>query len=111
MNKEFWTEYYAENKILEPSEFAKEVMPFIEGDFVDIGCGDGRDLHYFLKSGLLGSGVDESGRGLGILTMGIDEYMETYEAKDNVYARFFWHAITSKQQLAILDWTKKFIWA
>jgi tellurite methyltransferase len=107
MNTEFWTKYYKENKIAEPSTFAQYVLSKIEGELIDIGCGDGRDLFYFRKNGITAHGVDGSNEDVGIIKQNILSYIKENKSPDNVYARFFWHAIERKEQLEILKWTKK----
>lgn len=104
MNKEFWTTYYKDNKETEPSTFAQYVLPLVKGTLVDIGCGDGRDLYYFIKNEVSAHGVDASNEDVSIIRQNIMTYIKQNPSPDNVYARFFWHAIEREEQLAILDW-------
>lgn len=110
MNREFWNDYYKENKIKEPSTFAEFVVDKIDGPLVDIGCGDGRDLYYFKKMGKTAHGVDGSNEDVSIIKQNILSYIKANKSPDHVYARFFWHAINRDEQLAILKWTKKRIY-
>jgi len=109
MNKEFWTAHYKENKITEPSTFAQFVVDKVDGPLIDIGCGDGRDLYYLQSKGINAHGVDGSNEDMFIVKQNILSYMRENQSPDNVYARFFWHAIEREEQLAILDWTKRTI--
>lgn len=106
MNEEFWTNHYKKHKLKVPSTFAKFVLPLIQGDLVDIGCGDGRDLYYFKKNGIQAHGVDASYEDIHIIKQPIQDYLAENSPAKNVYARFFWHAIERKEQLAILDWVQ-----
>lgn len=110
MNKEFWDDYYAKNKITEPSTFALFVEEDITGPVVDIGCGDGRDVFYFKRKGKQVHGVDESNEDVGIIKQDIMSYIDQNESPEHVYARFFWHAIDRNEQLAILKWVKKHLY-
>lgn len=113
MNKEFWSEYYENNKIEEPSPFAQYILEHYlkEGDtLVDIGCGDGRDLYYFKKHGIAAHGVDQSNEDVSIIKQPIMDYIAENKPPKHVYARFFWHAIEREEQLAILDWVKGFLY-
>jgi len=109
MNKEFWENHYKKYKQTEPSSFAQFIVDDVKGSLVDIGCGDGRDLYYFKRKGIQAHGVDESNEDLFIIRQNILDYIKEQPSPDNVYARFFWHAIDRTEQLAILDWTKKYL--
>ena len=110
MNKEFWEKHYKKHKLSKPSKFAEWVAPQVVGDLVDLGCGDGRDLYYFMEQGIFCHGVDVANEDLLIIKQDIMEYISENEAPENVYARFFWHAITKQEQRAILDWTNNMIY-
>lgn len=108
MNKEFWEEVYKEHKVTNlPSSFAKFCLEQIRGPFVELGCGNGRDLYYFLEKGLHGHGVDASHEDYLIMKQDVKQYIKENESPDNVYTRFFWHAIEPELQEEILKWTKK----
>ena len=104
--KEYWRPFYKEHRFEEPSNFAVWALPEIKGTLVDMGCGDGRDLHYFLKQGISAYGVDASHEDLFIMKQNVDSYMKENPCPDNVYTRFFWHAIEDDTRLHILKWTK-----
>ena len=108
MNKEFWEEVYKDNQVpKEPSQFAKFCLPQIRGHLVDLGCGNGRDLYYFNRNGVACHGVDASKEDRLIIKQDVAEYLKENKSPDNVYTRFFWHAIEPDLQEAILKWTKK----
>jgi hypothetical protein len=109
MNKEYWESFYEKKWKFKASQFAQWVRPFIQGDLVDIGCGNGRDVHYFLECGLKAGGIDSAYENDYIIKTDVNDYMKRAESPRNVYARFFWHAIDRKTQLAILKWAKHFI--
>jgi len=74
-----------------------------------LGCGDGRDLYLFKKNGIPAHGVDASYEAEFIIKQDVEKYMEENEAPDNVYARFFWHAVPPETQQKILEWTKNML--
>lgn len=104
-NKKYWNEFYKTAEFKEQSTFADFCLPYIDGDFVDLGCGDGRDLRFFLKQGKIGYGVDASNEGVLLLRSDVLAYMKNTPAPKNVYTRFFWHAIDRTVQKEILTWT------
>lgn len=106
MSTVYWEKFYKQKLKFKASPFAQWVRPFIHGDIVDIGCGNGRDLHYFLENGFRAGGIDEAFENEFIIKTSVQEYMKAAESPKCVYTRFFWHAIDRKTQLAILKWTK-----
>lgn len=109
IEQKYWNDFYKAHKFDEPSSFAQFVIDKIDGDFVDLGCGDGRDLYFFLKNGKRGYGVDASNEDLFIIRQSVEAYIKENASPDNVYTRFFWHAIPRETQKDILKWTKKHI--
>lgn len=107
IEREYWKTFYKEHKFEEPSPFAQYVLDSIDGDFVELGCGDGRDLYYFLKNGKSGYGVDACVEDIFIIKQVVETYLKENPCPDNVYTRFFWHSIPRETQLEILKWTKK----
>jgi len=106
----YWENFYKNGNVPQnPSSFAKFSLPFIKGDLVDLGCGNGRDLRYFLYKKIKVVGVDNSFTGANIKTEDIWSYTNKYKSPDNVYTRFFWHSIKRKDRLKILDWTKNML--
>lgn len=108
-DQKYWEGFYKTKRKFKASTFAEWVRPFVQGDLVDIGCGQGRDVHYFLENGVRAGGIDEAFENEFIIKTSVLDYMKKAESPRNVYARFFWHAIDRKEQLAILKWTKNFI--
>lgn len=104
--KDYWKPFYKNHRFEEPSGFAQWVLTRIKGTLVDLGCGDGRDLHYFLSMGVSAYGVDASHEDLFIIKQDVNAYMKENPCPDNVYTRFFWHAIDDETRRYILDWTK-----
>jgi hypothetical protein len=107
MNK-YWDNFYKTNKFKEPSNFAKFCEPLLD-NVVELGCGEGRDLNYFLKQGINAIGVDQSFEGDYILKRDVEEHIKKVKSPDCVYTRFFWHSIPHKTQLKILKWVKGFL--
>lgn len=104
-NKEYWKNFYKKTLTLEPSSFAKAVLPYIKGNLVDLGCGNYRDTNYFLFNKIDAIGIDEV---YGPVDK-VENYIKEFRSPKNVYARFFWHSIPRETQLAILKWTKHYI--
>lgn len=111
MNKEYWDKFYKEFTELEPSPFARYVSEYLPEDavLVDLGCGNGRDLNYFIYQGIRAYGVDESVSTDIIENQDVAEFIKCTPAPKYVYTRFFWHAIDRKTQLAILNWVDDYI--
>lgn len=104
-NKEHWKQFYEKNLTLEPSSFAKSVLPYIKGTLVDLGCGNYRDTNYFVFHKVDAIGIDEV---YGTVDK-VENYIKEFKSPKNVYARFFWHSIDRELQLAILKWTSHYI--
>lgn len=107
--KDYWKPFYKEHRFEEPSPFAQWILPGLSGRLVDLGCGDGRDTHFFLRNGIQAYGVDASNEDVLIIKQDVHAFMKETESVDNVYTRFFWHAIDHDTQLEILKWTKNHI--
>jgi Methyltransferase domain len=107
ISKDYWKHFYKSHSFDEPSQFAQFVLPRIKGNLVDLGCGDGRDLHYFARHGITCYGVDASNEDLFIIKQDVNSFIKENESIDNVYTRFFWHAIDHETQLNILKWAQK----
>lgn len=105
--KDYWKSFYKTHKFEEPSGFAQFVAPQIKGTLVDLGCGDGRDTHYFLRNGIRAYGVDAFNEDILIIKQDVNAFMKENECTDNVYTRFFWHSIDDDTRTHILKWTKK----
>lgn len=103
--KDYWKPFYKEHKFEEPSGFAQWALPEIQGTLVDLGCGDGRDTHYFLANGIRAYGVDASNEDVLIIKQDVNQFIKENECTDNVYTRFFWHAIDDETRENILKWT------
>ena len=109
MNKEHWLGFYRKNERLKESSFAQFCLPYIEGKLTELGCGNGRDLYYFLYNNIESYGVDEAFESPFIEKCSVMKYIKNNKSTKSVYTRFFWHAITRDEQLAILEWTKYFL--
>lgn len=102
-NKKYWKEFYQKNTIEEPSSFAEYILPLVKGELIDLGCGNYRDTNFFLFNKIDADGIDE------VHGYKVEDHIKKNKSPNNVYARFFWHAIDRPLQLKILKWTKKFI--
>lgn len=108
---QYWDTFYTKKFDTQNSSFAEFIMPRIDKQtMVDFGCGNGRDLYYFVKRGAQAFGVDESFQADRIVNVDVETYMKKNKSPKHVYARFFWHSIPRNTQLAILKWTKHHIY-
>lgn len=129
---DYWDEYYATHAPPSiPSQFAIFALGefYPPRAIVDFGCGSGRDSCFFAQQGIFSIGVDASKQAIGVSvdhsrSAGLEgiEFLcnevedptlpdrligllETAGADGRpvlLYARFFLHAITDKQELALL---------
>ena len=110
MNNEYWRNFYKDFKETRASTFTNYAFQFIkDGVLVDLGCGNGRDLNFFLESGIKAYGVDESFNSDVIENQNVTDFIKFNKAPEYVYTRFFWHAIDRDVQLDILNWVKDYI--
>lgn len=98
MNEKYWKKFYKEFHKFPPSSFAKFCKPYIKGGIVELGCGNGRDVFYL---GALGIDKNDGND--------VKDWIHKHKSPDNVYTRFFWHAIERDLQLKILKWCKGMI--
>lgn len=103
----YWKDFYKTHKFEEPSSFAHFCLDSIDGEFTELGSGDGRDLYFFLRNGKSGMGVDGANDGLLMMKEDVATFIKQNKSTDNIYTRFFWHAIEPELQKKILKWTKK----
>lgn len=97
----YWQEFYRSNEVnrlSEPSEFARFVASYLHDQckknelILELGCGNGRDTHFFKQAGYQVIGVDYSARHQ-------EAYFVNGDAISNIcpasyyYMRFFAHAI------------------
>lgn len=108
-NKDYWEKFYKKIPKMKPSSFAEFVMPYVKGNLTELGSGNGRDLLYFLYNNIEAYGVDNAFSSNFVEKMDVQEYLKKNTSTTCVYTRFFWHAIDRKTQLAILKWTKKYL--
>jgi len=114
-NKKFWNEFYKKKlSVLKPSPFARFVYSKLNKkkniSVLDIGCGNGRDTIFFLKKKLLAIGIDHSKSAISILKKKYKnnfyhlDACKSFKKKfkinkfDIIYARFFIHSISLRQE-------------
>ena len=63
-HKNYWNKFYKNSdQVKRPSNFAVKIRKFLKnynGSIVDVGCGNGRDLTYFINNKLNIIGIDMS---------------------------------------------------
>lgn len=111
MDKKHWDKFYKRKFVNNPSSFARFILPFMKKDdcVLELGCGNGRDTHFFHQMGLFAFGIDESFQDSIIAKMDFKDYIKEAKSPKYVYTRFFWHAITRQEQLKILNWVSDYI--
>lgn len=103
MQNKYWKDFYKTAEVLPPSSFAEWSAPLMKSEVVELGCGNGRDLRYFLEKGIKATGVDSA------FGEDVEEYIKKHKSPEYVYTRFFWHSINRELQKKILKWTKSYI--
>src|SRR3989344_3363951 len=103
-NKKYWEKFYKNSKKLKHSSFAEIAAVFTDNRILELGSGDGRDLSYFHECGITARGIDSAYGDLFTSKIDVGEYIKNHKCSDNVYTRFFWHAINRDLQLKILKW-------
>lgn len=104
MQNNYWKKFYKKHKKQKETSFARFVLPFLDSEVIDLGCGTGRDWHYFVENGIIADGIDLATTGEDLMT-----YIRLNDSPQAVYTRFLWHAINRKEQLAILKWAREFL--
>lgn len=116
MNQRYWKAWYKKKHELEPSDFAKscvkEFRPY--SHIIDLGCGNGRDSYFFADKGHAVMGVDFAVSPKPSFTNGytsftnqnLSDLFKTKCLYDVVYSRFFLHAISKRDLINLLKWSK-----
>ena len=116
----YWNKFYKNGLIKKESSFAKFVYKKIKnkkGNFLDIGCGNGRDSFFFNKKGFNVTGIDISEKAIKKnskhkfknlhfikFDIGKNKIKRNY---DVIYCRFFLHAINEVNENKFLSIIKK----
>lgn len=108
-NVKYWEKFYKKSKKLKNSSFAEIAAVFAQQPILELGCGDGRDISYFHDCGLIASGIDSAYEDIFITKIDVGEYIKNNICVDDVYTRFFWHAISRDLQLKIIKWATNFL--
>ena len=125
MNKKYWNKHYRKFNLNRPSNFAKYCLKYIrkKDRNIDIGCGNGRDTYFFLKKGYNFIGIDLSNKAIelnkknfgnfffkkDICSKSFNLNFKKKKKFKNVYARFFLHAISLKDQVQFFKNIKKIL--
>lgn len=115
-HKSYWNEFYKDVDYLEkPSKFSIFIKKFLKkynGTIIDVGCGNGRDLLYFVKSKYYVIGIDISKKAIEICKKKIPKknhqnlFVKNFvkfnynKIKGNIsiYSRFTLHTINLKDE-------------
>jgi len=119
MDYQYWNNYYNKDEApKEPSQFAKDILSYLEEDkkLIELGCGNGRDAVYFSQNGVHVVAIDQSELSIYNLQKNnsnnrikfiADDFIETDMLKesehDYVYSRFTMHSITEEEEDVVLN--------
>ncbi len=106
-NGSYWNDFYKSNAnfIEQESSFAIFTLDYLKKypehkNLIDIGCGNGRDLKYFIMNNYFGTGIDNSHEVCEYLRMQnlniiLDSFITyNYTEYDIFYSRFSLHSIS-----------------
>ncbi len=116
-DKKFWESFYSNKKgTLNPSPFAVFLMEnfSINGNMVELGCGNGRDSLYFADQNIKVLGIDQCKSIVSELNA-LDRENTEFKAADftnltdlggfdTVYSRFTLHSVNKKQASNTMRW-------
>ena len=115
-HKNYWNKFYKNSdQVKRPSNFAVKIKKFLKnynGSIVDVGCGNGRDLTYFINNKLHIIGIDISKNAIEICkkkiskkihhNLFVDDFIRFnyHKIKKNIsiYSRFTLHTINLKNE-------------
>lgn len=119
MDYQYWNNYYNKDEApKEPSQFAKDILSYLEEDkkLIELGCGNGRDAVYFSQNGVHVVAIDQSELSIYNLQKNnsnnrikfiADDFIKTDMLKesehDYVYSRFTMHSITEEEEDMVLN--------
>lgn len=117
MDIKYWNQYYEKKLPPEhPSPFAQDTLPFLKTGkrLLELGCGNGRDILYFLKNGLEVAGIDQSDTAISQLKENChdpnahfiqDNFITSKilqaDSFDYIYSRFTVHSISDQDELLL----------
>lgn len=120
MDKNYWEQFYSkQNAEFAPSLFAEYVVKNVAitgKDFVELGCGNGRDATFFAQNGYTVLAIDQCSSEILLLQ---NRYSNCENLKfecadftnlqqcaeyDVVYSRFTLHSISKEEQNRVVDW-------
>jgi SAM-dependent methyltransferase len=116
MSKTYWNKFYKDNFNFndKPSSFCQFVAQYLKSypkhiTLIDLGCGNGRDLLYFVNIGYKSTGIDKSDAVYYALSrhnninMICDSFVSyDYSDYDIYYSRFTIHAISYDEVLEFI---------
>ena len=123
----YWDIYYKNHNVpLEPTSFAKYCLPLIKkkSNFLELGCGNGRDSIFFAKNNIsvLASDISKTAienlkktvpvgvmKNLKLLNEDFTNFEEEKftEHFDTIYSRFTLHTILKNKLDKVLNWSFK----
>lgn len=117
-DKDYWNDYYSEEQIDFPSDFAQVARSYMEADdhVIELGCGSGRDLQYFAESGLRVTGLDSSSVAVKHINekyrlpaITADFTVNPQIPTNHVYSRWTLHSVDLVGEANVLSWVSETI--
>lgn len=113
MNEGYWEKFYKKGAEEKPTDFAKFVMPWVNGKLIyDVGAGNGRDSVFFSQHNQV-IGVDPVGRPWSVngnlrwIKGGVNDLVHLEQYPNSViYSRFLIHAITREETKRLIRWSR-----
>ncbi len=122
MDRKYWDSYYDRyiDSNNQPSSFARYSLKYLAPKSViaDLGCGNARDSIFFSNQGFTLVSIDQSKiaidklrseyTGINFIHSDINDLDHSMlEEINNIYCRFFLHAIDGQEYSHLLDWITK----
>jgi len=127
-DKEYWDNYYSLSRpgIAAPTTFARYCAERLDGEaaIYELGCGNGRDVHFFAEIGHRVTACDRSHVAIEELRAAVSQWSFRHEPElivgemgalpergdrpvDAVYSRFTLHAVTAEEASLALRWAHR----
>lgn len=115
MNKNYWEEYYKNQKSTPFAKFCLKYIP-INSHIVDLGCGNGRDTYFFAYNNFNVVGVDYafSPQLINKAAFIKTDLKKLFKSKNKwgvTYSRFCLHSINNSLIVKLIEWSKGYFMA
>jgi hypothetical protein len=109
VNKKYWDSFYINNKPpMEESSFAKFTLEYIlnnriDANLIDVGCGNGRDLFYFLNNQIKATGLETTNtiKNENVIIENMTKF--DYSNHNIIYLRFLVHTVREEELELLIE--------